>query len=525
MLAARLGAEPPTAGAPSVSDAPTGADTAPGAVSYGAGSHPGGVRVEGAGDPVISGVTHASGEVVPGDLYAALPGSRRHGAEFVAEAVAAGAVAVFTDTAGAPAATAAGVPALVVDDPRARLGELAAEVYGRPSERLAVLGITGTNGKSSTAYLVESALTAAGRRTGLIGTVETRLGDERLASTRTTPEATDLQALFAVALERGLDTMVMEVSSHALALGRVAGTRFAVGAFTNFGIDHLDFHGTVEDYFAAKASLFDGRAGVEVLNVDDPAVAKLAHPGRTVSVSAQGRPAADWQADTVVRDGYGQRFVVTGPDRVRRDASVLLPGRYNVANALLAIAVAAATGVDPATAVAGVAACGGVPGRMERVTAPGPVVGVVDFAHTPNAVAAALGALREAAAPTGARVICVVGAGGDRDAGKRPMMGEAAARGADEVIVTDDNPRSEDPAAIRAQVAAGVAGVAGAHWTDGGDRTAAIAAAVAAARPGDIVAVLGKGHEQGQEVAGQVHPFDDRVVLAAALRARFEEDA
>ena len=474
-------------------------------------------------DPSVTGITHASGEVRPGDLYAALPGSRRHGAEFVAEAVAAGAVAVCTDPTGAPAAARAGVPAIVVDDPRARLGDLAAEVYGRPSERLAVLGITGTNGKTSTAYLVEAALTAGGRRTGLIGTVETRLGDERLDSTRTTPEATDLQALFAVALERGLDTVVMEVSSHALALGRVGGTRFAVGAFTNFGVDHLDFHGTAEEYFAAKATLFDGRAALAVLNVDDPAVAKLVAPG-TVTVSAQGQPAADWRAGRVTRDGYGQRFELTGPDGATRPASVLLPGRYNVANALLAVAIAVGAGVDTAAAVDGVAGCGGVPGRMERVSAPGPVIGVVDFAHTPNAVAAALGALREAA-PAGARVICVVGAGGDRDTGKRPMMGEAAARGADEVIITDDNPRSEDPAAIRAEVAAGARRVVGASVVDGGYRSAAIAAAVDRARPGDIVAVLGKGHEQGQEVAGEVHPFDDRVVLAAALRARFEEDA
>ncbi|GAA4218781.1 UDP-N-acetylmuramoyl-L-alanyl-D-glutamate--2,6-diaminopimelate ligase [Actinocatenispora rupis] len=471
----------------------------------------------------VTGVTHASGEVRPGDLYAALPGSRRHGAEFVDAAVAAGAVAVLTDETGAGAARAAGVPALVVADPRAQLGRIAAAVYGNPTERLAVIGITGTNGKTSTAYLVESGLTAAGRRTGLIGTVETRLGDERLDSTRTTPEATDLQALFAVALERGLDTVVMEVSSHALDLGRVTGTRFAVGAFTNFGVDHLDFHGTVDEYFAAKAKLFDGRAAVEVLNADDPAVVKLAHPGRTVTVSVDGQPAADWRAGRIARDGYGQRFEVAGPGGVSLPGSVAMPGRHNVANALLAVGILAAVGVDPATAVAGVAACGGVPGRMERVVAPGEIVGVVDFAHTPNAVAAALAALREAAAPTGARVICVVGAGGDRDQSKRALMGEAAARGADEVVVTDDNPRTEDPAAIRAQVLAGALAVPEGHAVDGGVRSVAIAAAVAHARPGDIVAVLGKGHEQGQEVSGEVYPFDDRIVLRDALAARAAE--
>lgn len=476
-------------------------------------------------DRQVTGVTHASGEVRPGDLYAALPGSRRHGAEFVGAAVAAGAVAVLTDAAGADAARAAGVPAVVVADPRGRLGDVAAAVYGNPTERLAVIGITGTNGKTSTAYLVESGLAAAGRRTGLIGTVETRLGDERLDSTRTTPEATDLQALFAVALERGLSTVVMEVSSHALDLGRVTGTHFAVGAFTNFGVDHLDFHGTVEEYFAAKAKLFDGRAAVEVINADDPAGVKLVHPGRTVTVSVDGQPAADWRADGIARDGYGQRFEVAGPDGVVLPASVAMPGRHNVANALLAIAILTASGVAAETAVAGVGACGGVPGRMERVTTTGPVIGVVDFAHTPNAVTAALAALREAAAPTGARVICVVGAGGDRDPSKRALMGAAAARGADEVVVTDDNPRTEDPAAIRAAVLAGATAVPGAHAVDGGPRSVAIAAAVAAARPGDIVVVLGKGHEQGQEVSGTVHPFDDRVVLRDALAARTEGDA
>ena len=462
-----------------------------------------------AGDVGVTGVTVASDTVRPGDLFAALPGSRAHGARFIGAARAAGAVAVLTDAAGAAAAE--GLPTLVVDDPRAAVGEVAAVVYGRPTERLTVLGVTGTAGKTSTAYLIESGLRAAGAPTALIGTVETRIGDEVLDSVRTTPEASDLQALFAVALERGVAALAMEVSSHALALGRVNGTRFAVGGYTNFGTDHLDFHASVDEYFAAKALLFDGRCRDEVLNLDDPALKPLLKR-RTITYSAAGDPAATWRASDITADGYGQRFRAVGPATV--DMTVALPGRHNVANALLALASLVAVGVDAETAAAGIAACPGVPGRLERVTAPGPVVGVVDYAHKPDAIVAALAALREA---TTGRLICVIGAGGDRDKGKRPVMGAAAANGADLVIVTDDNPRTEDPAAIRAEVRRG----AGRTAIEVDGRRAAIGEAVARAEPGDVIALLGKGHERGQEVGGEVYPFDDRVELADALTRRF----
>jgi UDP-N-acetylmuramoyl-L-alanyl-D-glutamate--2,6-diaminopimelate ligase len=471
-------------------------------------------------DLSVTGVTHASGEVHPGDLYAALPGSRRHGAEFVPAAAAAGAVAVLTDPEGAAAAAAAGLPALVVPDPRAVLGELAAAVYGDPTSALTVIGLTGTAGKTSTAYLVEAGLRAAGHVTGLIGTVETRLGDLTLASARTTPEATDLHAMLAVAVERGVTAVVMEVSSHALVLGRVGGVRFDVGGYTNFGQDHLDFHADAAEYFAAKARLFDGRCGVEILNRDDPALAPLFTP-RTVSYSATGDPAAQWRAGEVTGADYAQRFTAYGPDGLSVAAGVGLPGRHNVANALLAIAALVAVGVEPTTAAAGVAACTGVPGRLERVEAPGPVRGVVDYAHKPDAIVAVLAALRELTAGQG-RLICLLGAGGDRDRGKRAVMGAAAARGADLVLITDDNPRGEDPAAIRAQVRAGAeASGAAARIREVAGRRAAIAEAVRIAEPGDVIALLGKGHERGQEIAGRVEPFDDRIELAEALRARF----
>ncbi|TDC43732.1 UDP-N-acetylmuramoyl-L-alanyl-D-glutamate--2,6-diaminopimelate ligase [Micromonospora sp. KC213] len=477
---------------------------------------------EGAADLAVTGVTHASQQIRPGDLYAALPGARRHGAEFAAAAAAAGAVAALTDPAGAAAVSEAGLPALVAGDPRAVLGDLASAVYGDPTAALTVIGITGTAGKTSTAYLVESGLRAAGHVTGLIGTVETRLGDLVVDSVRTTPEATDLHAMLAAARERGVTALVMEVSSHALAMGRVGGVRFGVGGYTNFGSDHLDFHADAADYFAAKAKLFDGRCAVEVLNHDDPALRPLFRPA-TVSYSAAGDPTATWWAGEVGGEGYAQRFTAHGPGGVVVPAGVALPGRHNVANALLAIASLVAVGVDPVTAARGVAACGGVPGRLELVSGDAPVRGVVDYAHKTDAVVAALAALRE----TGARrLLCVIGAGGDRDRGKRPVMGAAAAEGADVVVVTDDNPRTEDPAVIRAEVLAGAyaAGTA-ARIIEVPGRRAAIDEAVRLAEPGDVVAVLGKGHERGQEIAGEVHPFDDRVELAAALGARFGDRA
>ena len=484
------------------------------AAALGMGAPDGGAAVS------VTGITHDSTLVRPGDLYAALAGARRHGAEFAVHARDSGAVAILTDQVGAGLAAGSDLPALVVADPRAVLGSAASAVYGDPTRDLTVIGITGTAGKTTAAYLIESGLAAAGRTTCMIGTVETRIAGLTISSVRTTPEATDLHALFAIARDRGADAAVMEVSSHALAYGRVGGVRFDIGAFTNFGVDHLDFHADVDDYFAAKAKLFDGRCRVEVLNWDDPAVRRLARPGR-VTFSALGDHEATWWAEKISGDAgaFGQHFLAVGPDGAHVPARVALPGRHNVANALLALACLVGAGIDPATAAEGIAACPGVPGRLERVDAPGPVLGVVDYAHKPDAIVAALAALREGA--TG-RLICVIGAGGDRDAGKRPTMGAAAAAGADVVVVTDDNPRTEDPAVIRAAVLARARATPGAvRVVEVAGRRDAIAAAVALAGPGDVIAVLGKGHETGQETAGTVAPFDDRLELAAALADRF----
>ncbi|WP_425550126.1 UDP-N-acetylmuramoyl-L-alanyl-D-glutamate--2,6-diaminopimelate ligase [Actinomycetospora chlora] len=462
----------------------------------------------------VTGATLRAHEVRPGDLFAALPGARAHGADFAADALARGAAAVLTDAdgAGRAALRGAGVPVLVHPEPRAAVGHASALVYGDPSTRLDVLGVTGTSGKTTTVYLLEAALAAAGASTGLIGTVETRLGGRRLPSAFTTPEAPDLQALLARMADDGATHVAMEVSSHALALGRVAGTRFAVGAFTNLSAEHLDFHADMEDYFAAKAKLFDGRSAVEVVCTETSWGRRLVGE-RTVTV---GTPDADWRAEDVVAlpDGT-QRFTVHGPDGLVLPVSVRLPGAFNVTNALLALACGAATGHDPAVLARGFAEVR-VPGRMQRVEAGQPFLAVVDYAHKPAAIAALLETLR---GQSEGRILTVLGCGGDRDRAKRPVMGRLGAQLSDHLWVTDDNPRTEDPAAIRAAVLEGAREVEGATVDEIGDRRAAIGAAVAEARPGDVVVVAGKGHETGQQVGTETLPFSDVEELERALRA------
>ncbi|MDI2126184.1 UDP-N-acetylmuramoyl-L-alanyl-D-glutamate--2,6-diaminopimelate ligase [Yinghuangia seranimata] len=476
----------------------------------------------GASEAEVTGVTHDSRAVRPGDLYAALPGSRAHGAAFAQQAADLGAVAVLTDPDGAERAGATGLPVLVVPEPRARLGEVAAAVYGHPADALLLVGVTGTNGKTTTAYLLDGGLRAAGHRTGLVGTVETRIGDLVESSAMTTPEAPDLQALFAAMAEHGVTAASMEVSSHALAMGRVDGTVFDVALFTNLSQDHLDFHGSMEEYFAAKADLFTPRrARLGVVDVDDAYGRRLAATAGipVVTVSPSGREPADWHAEHVELGPDGSRFRMVGPNGAKAEAAVRLPGPYNVANAMLAILAQVAVGVPLDTAVAGVAAVPGVPGRMEHVDEGAPFTTVVDFAHTPDAVETALHALREV---TANRLFVVLGCGGDRDRGKRPLMGAAAVRLADVAVLTSDNPRSEDPLAILDEMLGGARTVAAPHGelVVEPDRAKAIAWAVDHAEPGDVVVVAGKGHEQGQKIGAEVRPFDDRVEVRAALRRR-----
>jgi UDP-N-acetylmuramoyl-L-alanyl-D-glutamate--2,6-diaminopimelate ligase len=467
----------------------------------------------------VTGVTLDSRVVAPGDLYVALPGTKVHGAAFCADAVAAGAVAVLTDPDGRARAAQTGVPVFVLADPRGKLGEVSCWVYGNPSSRLLLIGVTGTSGKTTSTYLLESGLRAAGHQTGLIGGVETRIGRDRLPSSLTTPEAPDLQALFAVMAERGVTAAAMEVSSHSLALGRVGGTSFDVAVFTNLSQDHLDFHPDLEDYFRAKASLFLPPV-LGVINIDDKYGRRLASSALVpiTTFSAAGRDEADWRAVDVRSGADGSTFRVIGPGGVEADVSVGLAGVFNVANALGAVVALVEAGVGLEDAVAGIAACPGVPGRLERVPAPGlDITAFVDYSHKPGAVEAVLRSLRPV---TRGSLIIVLGCGGDRDRAKRPMMGAAAASLADVAILTSDNPRSEDPVAILAAMLDGVLSVPQddrARVIVEPDRAAAIAQAVGLAAPGDVIVVAGKGHETGQYVAGAVLPFDDREVTAAAL--------
>jgi len=471
-------------------------------------------------DRGLIGITHDSAAVQPGDLYAALPGSKHHGAEFCEQAAAAGAVAVFTDPVGRDRAIRSGLPVFVISDPRARLGEVASWVYGNPSGRLLLIGVTGTSGKTTSTYLIESGFSRAGYQTGLIGGVETRIAGQNEPAKLTTPEATDLQALLAVMAERRVTAAAMEVSSHALALGRVGGTTYEVAVFTNLSQDHLDFHPDMDSYFAAKAELFTPRYSKSgVVNLDDDYGRLLVSRSQipVTTFSAAGRSDADWRTVDVRCGADGSNFQVVGPGGVQADASTALPGPFNVANALGAIVALVEVGVGLSAAVDGVAACPGVPGRLERVESGHDLTVLVDYSHKPGAVQAVLSALRPVT--TGALRI-VLGCGGDRDRAKRPMMGAAAAELADVAIFTSDNPRSEDPLAILAEMLAGTLSVPQdkrGHVIIEPDRAAAINLAIAGAGKGDVVLIAGKGHERGQYIAGQVIPFDDREVAAEAL--------
>ncbi len=485
-------------------------------------------------DVRLDGVSLDSRRVLPGDLYAALPGAHAHGAAFAAQAAAAGAVAVLTDPAGRRILDEAGVelPRIVVPDPRAILGRLSARVYRRPADDLTLIGITGTNGKTTTAYILDAALRALGRTTGLIGTIETKVADRSIPSERTTPESPDLHAIFAVMREAQVTEAVMEVSSHALALHRVDGAVFDVAVFTNLSQDHLDFHRDMEDYFAAKASLFrPDRARRGVVCVDDPWGVRLAAEADVPCWSLATRPdsagaaQASWRLVSSSPQPPSSEspapaaFDLLGPDTALRLVSAL-PGDYNRINTALAALALLAIGVEPGDVERAMSAGAAVPGRMERIDlperagAPAPTV-YVDFAHTPEAVRATLAALREM---TAGRLIAVLGAGGGRDSAKRPLMGAAAASGADLVVVTDDNPRDEDPSSIRAQIVQG-ARDAGGEVIEVDGRAQAVTRALGLARPGDAVAVLGRGHETYQEVAGRREPLVDRDLVCDAWSA------
>ena len=469
-------------------------------------------EIRGDADVEVGAVVIDHREVVEGALFACIAGTRHDGHDHAVEAVRNGAVACLVERSVAVA-----VPQVRVPSVRAAVGPVAARLVGDPSRRMTVVGITGTNGKTTTSALVEAIAAAAGRRTGVLGTVETRFAGISEVSTHTTPEAPALQGTLARMQSAGVEVVAMEVSSHALAQYRVDGTRFAAVAFTNLGHDHLDFHGTTDAYLAAKERLirpaFTDRAAV---NLDDPRGAGVAERAAAAGLTVRtfGRtPSAEVRAEECTTGPDGSEFTLVTPS-FRARVRIGLAGAFNVANALAAAAVADLLGVPADAVVAGLAEARGVPGRMERVDGGRPCPVFVDYAHTPDALEAVLVSARTLVRGSG-RVIVVFGCGGDRDRGKRPEMGSVAARRADVVFVTADNPRSERAEVIAAEILAGIPAVV--PTTVETDRRRAIRAALAEARPGDVVVIAGKGHETGQTVAGVTRPFDDRAEVRAAL--------
>lgn len=496
----------------------------------------------------VTSATLDSSQVEAGGLFCGVPGTRTHGATFAAASAAA---AVLTDATGADiiAEDAPDLPVLVVDDVRRWMGDVAAEIYDHPSDKLKVIGITGTSGKTTTSYLVENALMAK-HSVGIVGTTGTRINGQPVPTKLTTPEAPTMQALLARMVNEGVTHMVMEVSSHALALGRVRGINFDVAAFTNLSQDHLDFHPTMDDYFETKATLFSETYGnpVPVICVDDEWGQRLAgqveHSGRytvaTVSDAAtavSGLTGNHWLADKVVVQATGEQQIHVHRTGDSGEAStgdfdfqISLAGSFNVANSLIALGCVDALGEQEDTGtveeVARNIAEVQVPGRMQAVNAGQDFLAVVDYAHKPGAVAGVVGTLADyMPSPTG-RIGMVLGAGGNRDHDKRPKMGYEAARVAHAVFVTDDNPRDEVPSEIRAMVLEGAQRAASERQDaevlveEIADRAEAIQRAVAWAEPGDAIVVAGKGHEKGQLVAGVMHEFDDVEVLKAALEEK-----
>ena len=458
-----------------------------------------------AADVPISGLAYDDRRAGPGVAFFCVRGLTRDGHDFAAAAAANGAAALVVDHR-----VDVDLPQVVVADVRAAMAPAAAALAGNPTASLSMVGVTGTNGKTTTAYLTRALLEAGGLRTGMLGTVEQVIGGRAEPAVRTTPEAIDLQPAFAAMRRAGDVACVMEVSSHALELHRADAIEWDVAIFTNLTQDHLDFHQTMEDYFAAKRRLFEAGPRISIINLDDPYGRRLAAAIPGALTIAIDDPDASLRATDVVGGFAGSRFVAGG-----LELEVGLPGRFNVLNALGAVAAARALGVADEQIVAALPAAGRVPGRFEPVDAGQDFAVIVDYAHTPDSLDNVLHAAREL---TAGRVLVVFGCGGDRDRGKRPQMGAIAGRLADVAYVTSDNPRSEAPDAIIAEILAGVAPRTAVESI--ADRTEAIAAAVGAARAGDVVVIAGKGHEQGQEFADGVKlPFDDLEVARAALMA------
>lgn len=459
----------------------------------------------------VTGITHNSREVLPGDIYVALAGANHHGIEFAKQAIENGAIAIATDSDGLKQLPS-GTCAIELVNPRVDMATLAGRVYQNPQQKLTIVGVTGTNGKTSVTHILQSLFTNFGYKVGVIGTIGTYIDGKHIPGARTTPESTDLYSILAQMVEAGVTHVFMEVSSHALELHRVSGLEFEKVIFTNLSQDHLDFHGTMDNYFAAKAKLFTKEfAKSGVICVEDNWGKKLADQ-TSIPVTTVG-PNADWQIENL-RLSVSKTTFSLRHDNVSMNCELPMIGAFNATNAAIAIAVSSELGLDPQLATRDLINVNAVPGRSQIVTHNSQGTAIVDYAHTPEAVEKVLTTLREVC---DGQLITVLGCGGDRDALKRPLMGKIAAEISDVVIVTDDNPRSEDPASIRAQVKAGIVETE-VKVFEIGDRRDAINKALSLASNNDVVAVLGKGHEQGQEIAGQVHPFDDVKVIQAEAK-------
>jgi UDP-N-acetylmuramoyl-L-alanyl-D-glutamate--2,6-diaminopimelate ligase len=480
-------------------------------------------------DVVVSGVEYDSRCVQPGSLFVAMRGETTDGNRYIEQAVARGAVAVVTDSAAAYDATANGplqVALAEVPHGRRALATVAATVFGHPEQKIGLSGVTGTNGKTTTAYLLEQLLRAAGRTTALIGTIEYRIAGEVRAAPHTTPESRDLLALLAEGVDRGVTEGVMEVSSHALEQGRVWGVPYDVAIFTNLTQDHLDYHGTMEAYFAAKRKLFDGSQGrrprVAVLNAEDDTQAALVETAQAAGseIWSYGVSRGDFRARDIAMRPSGMRFILVTPQGEAL-MEVALTGRVNVLNLLAASTAALARGITLEEIAEAAPKLHAVPGRFEAVDAGQPFTVVVDYAHTDDALRNVLALARDLVSvkrdgEKQGRVLTVFGCGGDRDRTKRPRMGRAAAEASEIVIITSDNPRSEDPRAIMDEILPGTTGLPATVEVEP-DRAKAIALAMTKARAGDIIVIAGKGHEKTQTIGRQVLPFDDVAVARQAL--------
>ncbi len=473
---------------------------------------------ESAVSATFTGITADSRAVEPGDLFIAAPGATsesRHGSAFASVAIANGAVAILSDRE----IPSVDVPVIVTQQVGLMIGEVAAWFYGAPSRSMACVGITGTNGKTTTATILKQLWDADARSTGLVGTLGIDIAGEFHAGTHTTPSAPELQSVLSTMNERHVRNVAMEVSSHALVQGRVQGVRFSMVGFTNLSQDHLDFHGDMESYFEAKARLFTQHyAELAVINIDDPYGARLAEQCElpVVTVSRSNRK-AKWFYDRIEAEANGFRIAIRGESGILIEGFLPFLGEHNLDNALMAVAMAILDGVDPLVVAAASPHLKSVAGRLEIIDVGQKFQALVDFAHSPDAVVRILETLRKPTHDRGGRLIAVLGCGGDRDASKRPIMGKALLDGSDVAIFTSDNPRSENPETILSQMTDGL--TLNIESSVEVDRRAAIALAVATATDSDTVVILGKGHEIGQEIAGVKHPFDDRVELASAIEA------